>query len=104
MRMQICRKRNDTSPTKHEFLLQGTEKVYVIHFPRFHLEAQRRQLIIEAKLPNDVMDKYVKAKKDDPSALLVLETADDHSISIHSLLAKEAFTANIKKIGGGTQE
>ena len=85
-------------------MLQGTEKVYIIHFPRFHLEAQRRQLIIEVKLPKEIMEKYVKAKKDDPDGLLVLETADGHSISIRSLLAKEAFTTNIKKLGGETQE
>lgn len=79
--------------------------MYIIHFPRFHLEAQRHQLIIEVKFPKDVMDKYVKAKKDDPSATLILETAEGHDVSIGSLVAnKEAFTSNIKKLVDKNQE
>ena len=79
--------------------------MYIIHFPRFHLEAQRHQLIIEVKFPADVLEKYVQAKKDDPSATLILETAEGHDVSISSLVAnKEAFTTNIKKLADKNQE
>ena len=50
------------------------------------------------------MDKYEKVKKDDPSALFILETADGHDISIDSLLAKKGFTTNIRGLGGRNQE
>ena len=51
------------------------------------------------------MDKYVKAKKEKPSATFILETADGHDLSIGPLVAnKESFTANIKKRAGGNQE
>lgn len=85
-------------------MLQGTDKVYIVNFPRFHLEAQRQQLIVQVGFPKDVMDKYLKAKKDDPSALLVLETAERHDISIGSIRNKEKFTTIIKKLEGEKQK
>ncbi|KAL2055932.1 hypothetical protein ABVK25_003574 [Lepraria finkii] len=41
--VQVCRERNGLSPTKHEFLLQGIDRLYVIHFPILHLEKHRHR-------------------------------------------------------------
>lgn len=83
----MCRERNDVSPTQHEFLLQGRDKVYINHFPMFHLEKHRQQLIIEVKLPQGAKTKYQDAKKEHPKEIFTLKTAEDLSLS--ELVAKK---------------
>ncbi|KAL9107284.1 MAG: hypothetical protein Q9227_007826 [Pyrenula ochraceoflavens] len=84
--VEVCRKRNDTSPTEHQFLLQGADKVYLIHFPRFHLEAHRHQLIIEVELDKVARETYIEAKKKEPAAVFELKTID--KVDIASLVAE----------------
>ena len=76
----------------------GTDKIYINHFPSFHLEKHRHQLIIEVELPNDAKKSYVDAKTAEPSATFVLETADGSDVALGPLVAeKQSFKANIKK-------
>ena len=84
------------SPTRHEFLLQGTEKTYMIHFPMFHLEKHRHQLIIEVKLPDAAMAEYKKQKKDDPTgaAIFTIETEEDLALA-ELVSKKKSFKASI---------
>ncbi|KAL9616077.1 MAG: hypothetical protein Q9160_009012 [Pyrenula sp. 1 TL-2023] len=97
---KVCRQRNDTSPTEHQFLLQGTDKVYLIHIPMFHLEKHRHQLIIEVELADDVRKIYVDAKKQQPAAVFELNTID--KLDLASLVAeKKPFEASISKRGEG---
>lgn len=74
--MQTCRERNNKDPETHDFLLQGTDKVYAIHFPMFNLGKHRRQVIFEIKLPKEAMDKYVALKMEDPQAIIILRSID----------------------------
>ena len=94
----MCRERNDVSPTRHEFLLQGTEKTYIIHFPMFHLEKHRHQLIIEVELPDAAMAEYKNEKKADPtgSAIFTLETEEDLALA-ELVSKKKPFKASIMK-------
>lgn len=64
------------SAETHEFLLQGTDKVYAIHFPMFNLEKHRRQLIFEVKLPKDVLETYLDEKKSDPEGTFILSSTE----------------------------
>ncbi|KAL9099527.1 MAG: hypothetical protein Q9163_004987 [Psora crenata] len=87
--------RNDVSPTKHEFLLQGVEKVYIIQFPMFHLEKHRHQLIMEVKLSEEAMKAYTEHKKSNPAATNVLKTTED--VALGPLVAeKQSFKATIE--------
>ena len=94
----MCRERNDVSPTHHEFLLQGIEKTYIIHFPMFHLEKHRHQLIIEVKLPDAAMAEYKREKKADPtgSAIFTLECEEDLALA-ELVSKKKPFKASIMK-------
>ncbi|KAL8819057.1 MAG: hypothetical protein Q9191_007816, partial [Dirinaria sp. TL-2023a] len=96
--VKVCRERNDVSPTQHEFLLQGTDKVFIIHFPMFYLEKHRHQLIIEIKLSDVAMKEYAEAKKTDPTATFILKSVED--IALGPLVSsKNSFKAVIEKRG-----
>lgn len=95
-RKQISRERNSVSPTQHEFLLQGKDKIYINHFPMFYLEKHRHQLIIEVTLPQEAKTKYQDAKKNNPQEIFTLKTIEDLSLS--ELAAKRLpFKAVIQK-------
>ncbi|KAG8528989.1 uncharacterized protein KY384_006678 [Bacidia gigantensis] len=72
----------------------GTDKVYIIRFPMFHLVKHRHQLIIEPKLPDKVFKKYTEAKKTEPTSTFGL-TADEN-IDIATFVAEnKPFKATI---------
>ncbi|KAK4693691.1 hypothetical protein P7C71_g3756, partial [Lecanoromycetidae sp. Uapishka_2] len=92
--VQVCRERNDVSPTTHEFLLQGHDKLYIIHFPMFHLEKHRHQLIMEIEISPEAKKRYTAFKKAEPQAVLVVKTLE--KLALAELVAqKKPFKANI---------
>ena len=79
-------------------MLQGTDKVFLVHFPMFYLEKHRHQLIIEVKLPDEALKMYTERKKAEPAATFVLKTDED--VALGPLVAqKQSFTATIEKRG-----
>lgn len=78
---QVCRKRNEVRSDKHIFLVQGTDKIYLIHMPMFHLANHRRQLIVSAKIPPEAMQKYVDAKNAHPNETFILFTHQKEDLS-----------------------
>ena len=79
----------------HEFLLQGQDKLYIVHFPMFHLEKHRHQLIMEVNLADNVKQKYLQAKKADPTTVFTIET--EEKLALATLVAeKKSFKASIK--------
>lgn len=91
---KVSRERNSVSPTTYEFLLQGQDKLFIIHFPMFHLEKHRHQLIIEIGVSTDALKKYKEAKKANPTAIFTIET--NVELALATLVAeKETFDANI---------
>ena len=77
-------------------MLQGTDKVFIIHFPMFHLEKHRHQLIIEVELSHDAKKAYTEGKKADPTATFVLKTAED--VALGPLVSEtKSFKATIEK-------
>lgn len=94
----VCRERNNVSPTRHEFLLQGTEKVYIIHFPMFHLEKHRHQLVIEIKLPDAALTEYKKQKRADPTGAAIFTLESEEDLALAALVSKKkSFKASIVK-------
>jgi hypothetical protein len=60
---------NTVSPTYHGFVMQGTDKLFLVHLPMFNMENHRYQLIITGDLSESDMAKYVEARKANPSQL-----------------------------------
>ena len=60
--------------------MQGTDTVYLIHFPMFHLARQRHQYIASVELSDEAKQTYVDAKKKNRDAIFVLKTQDKEDI------------------------
>ncbi|KAI8292985.1 hypothetical protein K4K56_005548 [Colletotrichum sp. SAR 10_98] len=71
---EVVRKRNTLAPDFHKFLIQGTEKIYLIHRPMFHVANHRQQLIMSAKFDDRSEAKYADMRNSNPSEPLVLVT------------------------------
>lgn len=92
---QICRERNSTAPATHEFLLQGTDKIYAIHVPKSHLKRNRQQLIIEIDMAADAKKAYVEYKTANPVAIVTIKSLE--AIAIEPLVyEKRGFEANLE--------
>jgi hypothetical protein len=95
---QVCRKRNEAGVDKHVFLVQGTKKLHLLHFPRFHLANHRRQLIVSAKIPPEAMQKYVDEKSANPDRTFILFTHQQEDLT--ALLSnKQPFEAVLRTKG-----
>lgn len=73
---EIVRKRNELGEDFHKFLIQGTENIFLIHLPMFHVANHRQQLIIRVDLQNEskAKDKYIAMKKSSPNEPMLLVT------------------------------
>ncbi|KAF2702797.1 pyridoxal-dependent decarboxylase domain protein [Pleomassaria siparia CBS 279.74] len=49
--VKTAQKRSMSSPADHEFLMQGSDKIFLVHKPSFHAANMRRQTILEVDLP-----------------------------------------------------
>ncbi|GAW25934.1 putative pyridoxal-dependent decarboxylase domain protein [Rosellinia necatrix] len=71
---EVVRKRNTLAPEFHKFLIQGTETIYLIHLPMFHVANYRQQLIVSVEFDQRSREKYVTMKKSYPSDPMILVT------------------------------
>ncbi|KAI0466317.1 pyridoxal-dependent decarboxylase domain-containing protein [Xylaria cf. heliscus] len=71
---KIVRKRNTLAPDFHSFLIQGTETIYVIHLPMFHVANHRQQVIVSVEFDEASKRKYVAMKNSYPSEPMILVT------------------------------
>ncbi|KAI1311839.1 pyridoxal-dependent decarboxylase domain-containing protein [Xylaria venustula] len=71
---EVVRKRNTLAPDFHNFLIQGTEQIYLIHLPMFHVANHRQQLIVSVEFDRASKDKYVAMKRSYPSEPMILVT------------------------------
>ncbi|KAF8877174.1 pyridoxal-dependent decarboxylase domain protein [Infundibulicybe gibba] len=74
--VRVCLYRNMATSDLHGFVMQGTDKLHLVHLPMFNMENHRHQTIITAELPEDVKKKYVYTKKGNPSHFFILGTAE----------------------------
>jgi hypothetical protein len=68
------RKRNEVTEDFHSFLMQGTEKIYLIHLPMFHMANHRQQLIMTVNLDASSLEKYNILKNANPNEPMLLVT------------------------------
>ncbi|KAI1750214.1 pyridoxal-dependent decarboxylase domain-containing protein [Xylaria castorea] len=71
---EVVRKRNTLAPEFHSFLIQGTEFIYLVHLPMFHVANHRQQLIVSVEFDEQSKDKYVAMKNSYPSEPMILVT------------------------------
>ncbi|KAK6216154.1 hypothetical protein LQW54_003728 [Pestalotiopsis sp. IQ-011] len=71
---EIVRKRNEVGEDLHNFLIQGTENIYLIHLPMFHVANDRQQLIVSVDFDQKSRQKHVGMKKANPSEPMLLVT------------------------------
>ncbi|KAF9769130.1 hypothetical protein IL306_013492 [Fusarium sp. DS 682] len=58
--------RNTETPDFHGFVIQGHDKIYLVHIPMFNMAAHRWQVIITAELPDNIKQLYQKLRKENP--------------------------------------
>jgi hypothetical protein len=65
-------------PDLHGFVMQGTDKLHLVHLPMFNMANHRYQLIMAGDLPDNVMEEYRAARKENPGQFYTLGTAEKH--------------------------
>ncbi|KAL0958857.1 hypothetical protein HGRIS_014175 [Hohenbuehelia grisea] len=68
--------RNTPKPGLHSFVMQGTDKLHLVHMPAFHMESGRYQFIFTADLSGDMMKRYRAVKEAFPESTLILKTTE----------------------------
>jgi hypothetical protein len=54
--------------------MQGTDRLFLSSMSVFNIGSYRRQVILAANLPAEVMEAYTKEIEEDPAALFTLTT------------------------------
>ena len=69
------------TPAIHSFSMQGVEDLFLAYLPMFNWGSYRQQLIVCAKLPAEVMEAYVRAQRERPTAVFSLHTSSKELLS-----------------------
>lgn len=79
--LQNCWERIYAKAVFHDFLMQGTDEIYLVYLPMFNVGSHRQQIILNAKLDSATMKLYTDARAKDPSAHFTLHTYEELLIS-----------------------
>ncbi|TCD62789.1 hypothetical protein EIP91_006407 [Steccherinum ochraceum] len=90
---QSCIPRNIIVPDYHTFILQGTDPVYLVSLPMFHMANFREQVILCVDLPENVRRAYADARADTPAVVFSISTAREDTLS--DILLRGSFVANM---------
>ncbi|KEP50082.1 pyridoxal-dependent decarboxylase domain protein [Rhizoctonia solani 123E] len=99
--IQTCLFRNTVTADDYKFILQGTDKLFLSMLPQFNHANFRHQLILTCEVPEDVMESYREAKKEDPSAVFMLSTASP--VELTSILAGSFKGVLQKRLAAGIE-
>ncbi|KAF3001603.1 hypothetical protein E8E14_005800 [Neopestalotiopsis sp. 37M] len=92
---KVVRKRNEVGEDLHNFLIQGTEQIYLIHLPMFHVANHRQQLIVSVDFDQKSRQKYIDMKKANPTEPMILVT-QNKTLLPEIIKNKGTFAAQIK--------
>ena len=75
--------------------MQGTEDVYLVHQPMFHVAKQRRQLIMAVDLPDNVKQDYIDLRNANPAESITFVTSK--KVKLEDIIAVQGgtFTGSI---------
>ncbi|KAI1774360.1 pyridoxal phosphate-dependent transferase [Hypoxylon cercidicola] len=76
-----CLIRNEIKPTFHGFVMQGLDRIYLVHMPMFHNANHRWQLIITADYPADVQRLYKELRQKNPYKTYTTANANPEMLS-----------------------
>jgi hypothetical protein len=62
-------------PEFHKFLIQGTDQIYLIHLPMFHVANHRQQLVASATFNDVAKEKYLALRKSNTTEPMFLVTS-----------------------------
>lgn len=82
--VERCVKRNTVTPDIHRFVMQGQDRIYLVHMPMFHLANRRWQLIMTAEYPDDVLKQYQQLRTENPDKIYT--TANVRAAKLEDLL------------------
>ncbi|KAB8201918.1 pyridoxal phosphate-dependent transferase [Aspergillus parasiticus] len=71
-----CRKRNSSDNKQVEFLLRGTDEVFLDFQTSFHAATQRQQIILAAQLGPEAKKHYINLKKNYPKQDIAFRSKD----------------------------
>ncbi|SCO54233.1 uncharacterized protein FFMR_11706 [Fusarium fujikuroi] len=72
--------RNTENPDIHGFVVQGHDKIYLVHIPMFNMAAHRWQVIITVELPGDVKELYQKLRKENPDKFYTIANVEPEKL------------------------
>ncbi|KZT07470.1 PLP-dependent transferase [Laetiporus sulphureus 93-53] len=72
--IENCQRRIAVVPDYHDFIVQGTDQLFLSYMPMMYFGSRRQNVVITGKLPSDVMKDYAEQRKADPSATFTLHT------------------------------
>ncbi|KAF2762538.1 PLP-dependent transferase [Pseudovirgaria hyperparasitica] len=101
--ISIVRKRNEVTEDFHKFLMQGTEQVYLIHLPMFHVANHRQQLIVSVELDEKSKAMYRSLKQHNPTEPMILVTQT--KVELPDIVSSErggTFVGQIRTEASGT--
>ena len=80
--------------------MQGTEEIFLLHRPMFHLSSHRRQLIVSADIDPESLAKYKEAKTAHPGEIFTLTTQDNEDLDNIAVDGGKEFNAVIVSLSG----
>ncbi|KAK3936916.1 L-tyrosine decarboxylase [Diplogelasinospora grovesii] len=73
--------RNTIKPTFHGFVMQGYDKICLVHMPMFNMANHRWQLIVTADYPTEVQQLYQKLRTENPGKLYTTANANPETLA-----------------------
>ncbi|EMD41726.1 hypothetical protein CERSUDRAFT_102127 [Gelatoporia subvermispora B] len=97
--------RNTITPRKHSFIIQGTDKMYLVYRPQFYNANGRSQVILSVDVDVESFARYRGVKVQNPDETYVLSTQENVDMSticqngasfVATIVGKELELTNVK--------
>jgi hypothetical protein len=85
------------TPDQHAFVMCGTEALFLVHLTMFHMEEHCYQLVLRARLTDQVMKTYVEDRKKHPNECYFIGNAPTDGMMVPDFQSgrRTAFVADI---------
>ncbi|KAK7053227.1 hypothetical protein VNI00_003850 [Paramarasmius palmivorus] len=91
--VETSRRCNTISPDVHRFIMQGLDRLYLVHLPMLNMANHRYQVIVSGDLPADAMAEYVRARTRNPKQVCTLMNAKPGILQ--EMLVQGTFLVNV---------
>ncbi|KAE8143371.1 pyridoxal phosphate-dependent transferase [Aspergillus pseudotamarii] len=73
--VRLCRKRNARGPAIHRFVMQGTDEIFLVYQPSFHLGKHRQQIILAVEVEDHAKSDYIEIRESNPEDPIFLKSS-----------------------------